>query len=323
MKTLTATNKRVQTYLTFTTDKPTTSLKQKRLDQLEESLLQRNIMLDELFPNKQLGVIDHLLYITAASGISKVGAERIAEKCNCSVRTVYSAIKGLKTTNEFIVGRLIKTKGGAGKYIIVDKKHPNFKEIMKEVFFLSDAKITELNAEQFAEQKNLEGVGAVSVKGQKKSSNIDNSFKDFKQAINNNDLYIENEIKKAVQEEIEKNATNNREYVVEYASNTYQIAFYDFLDSMPMPKSIEAVKSVLALRVGSNATRKTFTRAVNLIKEMSLRIYDGYQYENVVAAFTGGLKKAVTYNVPQVVKADPKPSDSRKVTFYNWLEERD
>ena len=315
MATYTATNKRVQTYLTYTTEKPTTALKQQRLEQLEESLAEGNIMLDELLPNKQLNVVDLLLYLTSGSGITKVGAERLAEKCECSVRTVYSAIKGLKSTNEFIVGRLIKTKGGAGKYIFVDKKHPNFREIINELFFLSDSKITELNAEQFAEQKNMEGVAAVSVEGQKQTSNID--IFSFKQA-NNNNVY------KDIQNVIEKESKNTREYVEEYASNPYQIALYDFLELFPLHDSIKAVKSVLALRMGSNATAKTLVKAKDLIVEMSKRISEGYSYDKgVVAAFSGGLNKAMTYDVSTVAAADSKPSYSRKVELYNWLEERE
>lgn len=69
-----------------------------------------------------------------------------------------SAVKALKQTGEFIVARLIKTQGGAGKYIFIDKKHADFKEIMSEVFSLSDYQIAELNAEQFAEQKKTESL---------------------------------------------------------------------------------------------------------------------------------------------------------------------
>lgn len=331
MATLTATNKRVQFYLTFTTDKPATSLKQERLNQLEESLEAKNIMLDELFPAKQFKVLDYLLYITSASGISKVGAERIAEKCKCSVRTVYSAIKALKSTNEFIVARLIKKEGGAGKYIFVDKKHFNFKEIMKQVFSLSDSEIAEQVAVEVAGQKTPESLDTVSVEAEKTTSNYNNFFN--KQASNYysnlfNQYMLCNVMQESVKAEVEANANNNREYVVEYASNSIQIAFYDFLDSFPIPKPIEAVKSVLALRIGSNATDETLVKATKLISHMSQQIQKGNEYENVVAAFSAGLRKAMGYEKP--VKTVYRLGDwientetPRKVAFYNWLDERE
>lgn len=146
MKILTASNQRVQFYLNYTTEKPSTSATRKRLEVLKTILEERNIMLDEMFTHKQLAVVDRIIYLTSGAGIAKVGAEKLAEKCEVSKRTVTSAVRALKETGEFIVGRLIKTKGGVGKYIFVDKKHPNFREIMREVFSFSDYKFAQLTA---------------------------------------------------------------------------------------------------------------------------------------------------------------------------------
>ena len=318
--TLTITNKRVQFFLTHTTERPTTSLKKQRLKQLEETLEARNIMLDELFPSKQLAVLDYLIYITSASGIAKVGADRIAEACGCSVRTVYSAIKTIKSTGEYVIARLIKTKGGAGKYVVVDKKHANYREIMREVFMLSDVKIAQLNAEQIAEQKNSGNVDTVGIEANNQCPNsIIFYTKHAKHNIYTAAASIVNE-KEAIQEEIEKNSNNTREYLVEYASNPLQIALYDVLEGLPLPKELQDVKTLLALRMGSNSTVKEFVKAKDLIIEMANRINDGYVYENVVAAFTAGLTKSLQYEVPQKIEKEVK--SSRKVPFYNWLTNR-
>lgn len=314
MKTLTVTNKRVQFYLTYSTEKPGTALKKQRLKQLEGELEKQNIMLDELFPAKQLQVLDYLLYITSGTGIAKVGAERIAEKCGCSVRTVYSAIKALKQTNEFIVARLIKSRGGAGKYVLVDKKHSNFNEIMAEVFMLSAEKVAQLNTEQFAEQNKSKPLETQGVEGNKTTSNLNNYLKHTKE------IYIRESIKN----EIEKENTNSKEYLLEYAANSHQIALYDFLTNFPLPKSMDEIKGLIALRIGSDATIKTFIKAKNLIVEMAQRIQDGYQYENIVAAFTTGLAKAMQYDVPiEFIEEKTQDKKVSSVKFYDWLNIRE
>lgn len=125
MTVFTATNKKVQLYLTYSTEKPSTKLKQHRMELLEQSLWLKGLDVDKLFPYKQKIVLDYILYVTTATGISKVGAERIAERCNVSVRTVKTVVKTLKSLGEFMVTCLNSSAGGIGKYIFVDEKHSN------------------------------------------------------------------------------------------------------------------------------------------------------------------------------------------------------
>jgi predicted transcriptional regulator len=315
MTTLTATNQRVQFYLNFTKDKPNTKTKCNRLKALKASLEERNIMLDEAFSLKQLAVVDRIIYLTSGAGIAKVGADKLAEKCNVSTRTVTNAVKALKETGEYIVARLIKTKGGVGKYIFVDKKHENFREIMREVFLLSDYKFAQLNAEQFAEQKNPKTLEAVSLEDEKMNSNYNNFF--IKQE---KEIYIDDSTN-AIKEAIEEETLPSREYVVEYASNSLQIAFYDILNKISYPKPIDEVKHILALRIGSDCDMKRFVKAKNIVLSMAIRISEGYCFDNITATFTAALKKAESYNV---VKALAKPTYLRRsVQFYNWLNERE
>lgn len=315
MKILTASNQRVQFYLNYTTEKPSTSATRKRLEVLKTILEERNIMLDEMFTHKQLAVVDRIIYLTSGAGIAKVGAEKLAEKCEVSKRTVTSAVRALKETGEFIVGRLIKTKGGVGKYIFVDKKHPNFREIMREVFSFSDYKFAQLTAEQIAEQEITKSVEVVSPNEENKSPNI--NIYSIKQEKNK---YI-NATAHAIKASIEKEATPSREYVEEYASNSLQIQFYDFLNGLAYPKPIDAVKHILALRIGSDCDIKRFIKAKNIVHSISMRILNGYKFENIPAAFTAALIKAETYEVPPI-KENPTYS-KRSVSFYNWLTERE
>lgn len=307
MTTLTATNQRVQFYITHTTDKPTTRAKYKRLESFKESLLKNGVMLDELFPAKQFEVLDRILYLTSGSGITKVGADKLAEKCGVSTSTVYNAVKALKKTNQFVVARLIKSKGGAGKYIFIDKKHANFTEIMREVFALSDAKIKE----QFKEQDFDKGLEPVSVEGNNQSSNLYISSKHEKENyISDNEI-----IKQAIEEE---QPENPREYVEQYASNPLQVAFYDVLSVMPYDNAINSVKHVLALRIGSDCDMKRFNLAKDVVHSMAIRINDGYVFNNVVATFSAALKNALNYN-----KTIVQTSKKAPVPFYDWLKERE
>ena len=128
---LTASNERVQAYLLGNTP-PTTTAKEKRLEKFQKLLETIGTFLSELFPNKQNHVLDEILYLTSGCGICKIGADRLAERAGVSERTASTAVYKLKQTNQFIVARI--NSGRAGKYIFVDKLHPNFKEIMDFVF---------------------------------------------------------------------------------------------------------------------------------------------------------------------------------------------
>lgn len=317
MKKLTATNQRVQFYLTYTTEKPTTIATRKRMSAFRKSLESRGDMLDELFPAKQRDVLDRILYLTSGAGITKVGAEMLAIKCGVSPRTVTAAVRTLKATGEFIVGSLIKRQGGAGKYIFVDRKHVNFREIMREVFSLSDYKFAQLISEQIAEQKNDEPVEPVSVKGEKQSSNYDISFKSKQEKDN----YIS--IVESLRQSVEEEQTEpTREYVVQYATNNRQIAFYDLLSDFPIHESIKQVRHVLALRIGSDCDDIRYVLAKDAILSIANRINDGYKFDNVVATFTGALTNAVNYK--KVIAQEGKPARKTKaVPFYNWLVERE
>jgi hypothetical protein len=90
---------------------------------------------------------------------------------------------------------------------------------------------------------------------------------------------------------------------------------FDFISLLPVPKQIESVKGVLALRMGSDATPTTFMKAKGLIIEMAKRVSEGVRYDNVVAAFTSGLVKAMQYDVPKPIHQHKTPAP--KVEFYN------
>lgn len=320
MTTYTANNQRIQFFINCSTKYPANEIKEaklQRLKKLEGDLRQQNVFMNELFPSKQFLVLEQIIYwINKNNGICKFGTDKLIQSIqdnigvSVSVRTVRSAIKAIKMTRQFIVTRLQSNRCNNGKYVIVDMKHDSFKEILKEVFLLSDDKI----AHQFAHQKPEKNNDEALIHKQSIDENKSFNLTIFKTSNTNNNIY------KAIQQDIEEDVlkNNNREYVEKFATNDYQLKFYDLVEMMPFPEQIMENKAVLALRIGSDATSKTFVKAKRLIMHMAVQITDGYTYDNVVAAFTKGLYNAMQYKTikPQVV-AKEVPI----FALYNWLAE--
>lgn len=319
MTTYTANNQRIQFFINCSTKYTANEIKEaksKRLNQLKEDLLQQNVFMNELFPSKQFLVLEQIIYwINKNNGICKFGTDKLIQSIqdninvSVSIRTVRNAIKAMKLTDQFIVTRLQSNRCNNGKYVIVDMKHENFKEILKEVFLMSDDKI----AHQFAHQKSEKSTDEALVQQQSIDENKSSNLTIFKTSNTNNNIY------KAIQQDIEEDVlkNNNREYVEKFATNDYQLKFYDLVEMMPFPEQIMANKAVLALRIGSDATSKTFVKAKGLIVHMALRINEGYTYDNVVAAFTKGLYNAMQYKTVKTAKVVSKEVPT--FIHFNWL----
>lgn len=319
MTTYTANNQRIQFFINCSTKYTANEIKEAkslRLKNLEADLRQQNVFMNELFPSKQFLVLEQIIYwINKNNGICKFGTDKLIQSIqdninvSVSVRTVRNAIKAMKLTNQFIVTRLQSNRCNNGKYVIVDMKHENFKEILKEVFLMSDDKI----AHQFAHQKSEKSIDEALVQQQSIDENKSSNLTIFKTSNTNNNIY------KAIQQDIEEDVlkNNNREYVEKFATNDYQLKFYDLVEMMPFPEQIMANKAVLALRIGSDATSKTFVKAKGLIVHMALRINEGYTYDNVVAAFTKGLYNAMQYKTVKTAKVVSKEVPT--FIHFNWL----
>jgi len=182
---------------------------------------------------------------------------------------------------------------------------------MREVFALSDVKI----AKQFAEQDSIKVVEPVDLEDNKSSSNLNIfSLKQEKESyISDNEI-----IKQSIEEE---QPEKTREYVEQYASNSFQVSFYDVLNEMPYDSSILRLKHVLALRIGSDCDLKRFTVAKKVIHGIAMRISEGYEFNNIVATFSAALNNALNYK--KVIIEDSKPTYKVPVvSFYDWLENR-
>lgn len=320
---LTASNERVQAYLLGNIP-PTTTAKKKRLEKFEKLLQTFGLFLSELFPNKQKNVLDEILYLTSGCGICKIGADRLAERAGVSERTVSTAVRQLKSTDQYIVARI--NSGHAGKYIFVDKLHPNFKEIMDFVF--------NLDAEQFAypvaslqQAENLD----ITVSNNKKlDSNYSSSFIKTSFLYNNNllnemDNEAIQEIQKAIDEEPVINLDTQKEYLNEYATNEYQHLIFDTMRIFPLHKELENNLYKLSLRVGSNATIKEFNIAKNVMFELNMQLIQATtEIKNSVTALFSLLYKEALLNTNHSKELiEPNNTVSSNAIFYNWLDERE
>lgn len=346
MTVLTARNEIVQLYV----KEPNKAYKEKRLESLLRDVYSAAVeSIYKLFTDATTRVIDEIVYLSSGAGICKIGAKSLAERCGYSVDVVYKAVKALKLTGDFTVGRI--GNGHAGKYIFVDNKHENFSRIMKEVFHQDEnvGEVLQNNNKQGLEQQHEQAheqglengseLTAQSDCGEKNEPICFNSFislifplKQVNNKYNNAHAReaikdLEKEELSAVQEEIETAAKNTKEYVEQYATNDLQLKFYDFvmLYEGLYPEQITNNAAILALRLGSNCDNKRYAKAKDLIHSISMQIAEGTEhFENVVATFTAALNNAEKYReVPKSTENEQTAQPRVKVPFYNWLEERD
>jgi len=297
---LTAYNKDVQRFVMHGGSCSTVK-KRTILEAIEESVINAGISFEQLFPakTKRQQVLDYIIFLLSGSGICKVESKTIAEKVGCTVRTVSNTVKNIKETKEVLVCGLAD---GKNKYVFVLKSHPNFKCILKEVFFLDNA---EQMTEQISEQRNRESVGTVSVVTEKLSSN-------------HNNLFISKQEKDIIRDSIETEVKVSKDYQ-QYFTSDMQNQLYHLILSSPFPKVIMDNAGIFVLRAG-NIDKKGFLKAYQVVTKMANYIKDGMDIKSLPAVFESELK---TYKKPIVSNAPENNTDKKKIPFYNWLEIRD
>ncbi|MED1302322.1 cytosolic protein [Bacillus pacificus] len=324
MKKLTAYNADVQKYMQL--NKLCSQKKSEIITAISKQINANNQSFERLFParSKRKDVMDHIIYLLSGNGICKISAETLASKADCSVRTVTDTVRALKQTGEVLVAGLAD---GKNKYVFVLKTHPNFTTIMKEVFYIDADQIAELNAEQIAEQKNVETFEAVRLEDEKMSSNYNNSINSFhslKQEKNNDRVSlmesIENELEEA-QNDIQKEFERVHTYYV----NEFQEMMYHTIKAGTYHPTLKTNASIISLRVGSNCDKGLFHLAFNALGKIDRFLKNGGTLtDSVQALFT----KVYSDNI-KLSKAPKKASTSNsevakphtKVLWYNWLEE--
>lgn len=319
MTVLTAYNKDVQRY--FRGSNCNKIRKETIISAIEERVFEMGKSFSKLFPNKKGIVLDEIIFLLSGTGICKIGAEKLAEKVGCSVRTVKGAVASIKQTDEILVARLADKK--AGKYIFVYKQHPNFQQILKEVFFIDSLpeadEITPPVTPQFAPLQNAGSVEAVNVEGENQSSNHINFFnslqeKEFIQQSIENDVQNSGENQSSIAEQ--------REKISKYGANENQLWFFDTVSGLNLPEQMKNVVGILALRLGMDADRQKALKGYRLAVKIGVNIVDGVTLESVPAVFSAALNKPLNSYATNKPVPTPKPT-VKKVKFYNWLENRD
>jgi hypothetical protein len=322
MTMLTAYNKDAQNFI-LKHGKPHTHKKKRIMESIEQSVISSGVSFEKLFPpkSKRLAVLDEIIYYLSGSGICKVSATTLAENVGASVRTVFDAVKNIKKTDAFIVAGMAD---GKNKYIFVLKSHPNFKSIMKDVFYMDDA---EQIAGHIAGQENDELVEAVSVEGNKTGSNcfISSITKQEKDIIRDS---IENDVGNSGTKN-QNSLAEQREKIAEYGANENQLWFFDMVSGENLPDQVKSVVGVLALRLGTGANLQKAHKGYRLACKIAVNIRDGVRIESVPAVFSDGLKHPLNKYATQKVVPAPKSTTPKQAKinpiaeFKKYIENRD
>lgn len=107
-------------------------VKSKKVIRLTTFMAKFEGIFEAVFTDARKEVLDHVLYLTSASGVATVTGKRLAEKTGYTIRTVRTAVKAIKESNQFVVAQT--ANGRAGAYIFIDKEHENYPLVMKDLF---------------------------------------------------------------------------------------------------------------------------------------------------------------------------------------------
>lgn len=303
-----------------------TKAKKDILSTMTEKLYNAGKSIHKMFTGMKKGMLDELAFLLSGSGICTIGTNRLMEKFNASTRTVRSFVKSVKDTGEILVCRQLKGRN-AGTYIFVLKSHPNFKRILKEVFFIDELPISQTNAQQtahqVAHQKNAESLEPVGLEGENQSPNLLNSFisKQEKDIIcestNNDDESIKEVIKEAIEEDLlEAEKMKDAERVDRYLSTPQQKAIHSQIHILFVNNPlITSHASIFVLRASHKlSVGAMFRSLMKLDKELKSNNNIGS-----ISAYFSKLYKDALIN-DSIVEED----DNRKIVpFYNWLDERE
>ncbi|HEQ3526401.1 TPA: HTH domain-containing protein [Bacillus cereus] len=323
MKKLTAYNADVQKYMQQ--NRLSTQKKYEIIDAMRKRVDDTTQSFESLFPSrsKRKDVMDHIIYMLSGNGICKISAETLADKANCSVRTVNAAVHALKQTGEIVVAGLAD---GKNKYVFVLKMHSNFTTIMKEIFYINTEQIAELNAGQVAEQKNDETLETVRIETEKTSSNYTNSINSFnslKQEKNNDNVSLMKSIEIELKE-VQNDAQKEFERIHTYFVNEYQEMMYHTIKAGTYHPILKTNASIIGLRVGSNCDESLFRLAFNALRKIDRFLKNnGILTDSVQALFSrvysNNIKLSTTPKKAHTGSSDV-PNNEKPFVFYNWLE---
>lgn len=323
MTVLTAYNEKVQEY----NEAPNKAYKKERLASIIDAVKSAGHVFERMFTFAKKQVLDRIIYLLSGSGICKVAGDVLAQKCGVSIRTVRATVAAIKKTGQFEIGRLANER--AGKYIFVDKAHPNYEWLMHDVFGVEVEQDAPLNARQSARLENPESLATVSADDENDALNGFNSFNLLKQANKNNNI-LDGAADSESGGKEEKSAEQERKSLQEFAEPA-QIEFYDAIKNDPEIKDeIKDEAYTMALALGE-AERIDVDLALEKVQHINADTDTHLRIDTTIrAVFAESYRRALSYKpvkeayqAPDFLKFDwlsKKPSVApTALAQYNWL----
>jgi HTH domain len=289
------------------------------IEMIKETLTELGNCFYRLFSKKKRQVMDEIIYLLTATGVNTVSTKTLMKKYDIKSRTtIVEAVRALKESGEILVCRLGNKR--AGTYVFVLKSHPNFKRIMKEVFYVD---VTESATENPSDEhqnehqnehlQNAETVDTEGLEGEKASPILLIKNNLLKQdLINNIQATIETELLEAENTEQEERRVN------EYLTERQKALYEEIKGNDTYNPLMKRYASIIALRTSNSPV----TGAVfQTLTELNHRLNRNEVIESVPAYF-----EKVYKNKLKEIAASRRSSQPRKhiytglVPFFNWLE---
>lgn len=299
--------------------------KQEIIDSIENKMYAMGKSFRKLFTPKKREVLDEIAYLLTGSGICTIGTDKLMQKCGIKSRTtVVEAVKAMKESGDILVCRLANNH--AGKYVFVLKTHPNFEEIMEQVFHIhpTDSFHTvEHQSEHQSEHQNehlgnSKVVDTLSMNQENSSSIYSISFNLLnllkQDSIYNIANYIDNELLNA--KETEQEARRIDEYL-----SKRQKAFYEQIkDNEDLLPAIRENASLIALRISKNYYTGLVQKS---LYKMNEQLKLGKLIESIPAYFVECCNNVVEKRIDKCEIELESVTTRRKPApqFYNWLED--
>lgn len=299
--------------------------KQEIIDSIENKMYAMGKSFRKLFTPKKREVLDEIAYLLTGSGICTIGTDKLMQKCGIKSRTtVVEAVKAMKESGDILVCRLANNH--AGKYVFVLKTHPNFEEIMEQVFHIhpTDSFHTvEHQSEHQSEHQNehlgnSKVVDTLSMNQENSSSIYSISFNLLnllkQDSIYNIANYIDNELLNA--KETEQEARRIDEYL-----SKRQKAFYEQIkDNEDLLPAIRENASLIALRISKNYYTGLVQKS---LYKMNEQLKLGKLIESIPAYFVECCNNVVKKRIDKCEIELESVTTRRKPApqFYNWLED--
>lgn len=300
--------------------------KQEIIDSLESKTHEMGKSFRKLFTPKKRRVLDEIVYLLTGSGICTIGADKLMQKCDIRSRTtIVEAVKALKETGDVLVCQLANNH--AGRYVFVLKSHPNFEEIMEQVFHVKLTDASTINEHQNEHQnehlQSSEVVDTVSTTSLNESSIYSISFNLLnllkQDLIHNIADTIDNEFLNC------KDSEQEKKRIDEYLTNRQKAVYERIKNTEEFNPVIKKNASLIALRVSKEYSTGAVFRS---LLKMNVKLSHGEHIESIPAYFVeccnNLVKNGIDKNKPEIeyqlgtdmVRKKPAPQ------FYNWLEDR-